>query len=354
MRKLVTIRQITAITPIEKADAIETALVDGWEVVVKKGEFKVNQYILYFEIDSLLPMSDERFNFLAKGKDIDKFRLRTIKLRGQISQGLVLPLHIFWECATCELDYDYSEELGIEKYEIPDSGNVRGCKPASTFPHFIPKTDEERIQNIYNKYKENFLDVDFYESEKLDGSSVTIASLIDPKLFIDKLKEEDYPYSCEDSQLILASRNQTLKFDATSYFWKGVLNTGLQNKALAIAKTGRQLALQGELLGPGIQGNREGLLDYTVRVFKVYDIDNKEYLTHPEFLSLCEEFNIVTVPQLGKVKVFNMELSNIIKRAQGKNSNSKNIEGKVYTAYVNDKTIHFKVINNQYLLEKDK
>lgn len=352
MRKLVTIRQITAITPIEKADAIETALVDGWEVVVKKGEFLVGDFVLYFEIDCLLPMSDIRFSFLAKGNDIDKFRLRTIKLRGQISQGLVLPLSQFPECK--ELDIAYEGVLGIDKYEIPDSGNVRGCKPASTFPHFIPKTDEERIQNIYNKYKENFLDVDFYESEKLDGSSVTIASLIDPKLFIDKLKEEDYPYSCEDSQLILASRNQTLKFDATSYFWKGVLNTGLQNKALAIAKTGRQLALQGELLGPGIQGNREGLLDYTVRVFKVYDIDNKEYLTHPEFLSLCREFNIETVPQLGKVKVFNMELPNIIKRAQGKNSNSKNIEGKVYTAYVNNNTVHFKVINNQYLLEKDK
>lgn len=355
MRKLVTIRQISEIKPITNADAIEVVVVDGWEVVVKKGEFNVGQYVLYFEIDSLLPMSDLRFNFLAKGKDIDKYRLRTIKLRGQISQGLVLPLHIFWECATCELEHDYSECLGIEKYEIPDSGNIRGCKPASTFPHFIPKTDEERIQNLYNKFKDEYLDVEFHESEKMDGSSVTLAA-VKPQYFIENLlNDENYPYNSADLQVLVASRNQTLKYDEDSHYWKGIYNTNLIAKISKIAEdTGKQLAIQGELLGPGIQGNREALKDYTVRVFKIWDIDKKEYLSHDEFISITTTYSIDIVPQLGKVKLFELSLSDILERAKGKNSNKKNIEGKVYTSCIDYNTIHFKVINNDYLLEKDK
>ena len=359
MRKLVTIRQITAITPIEKADAIETALVDGWEVVVKKGEFKVNQYILYFEIDSLLPMSDERFNFLAKGKDIDKFRLRTIKLRGQISQGLVLPLNQFPEVtASKDLELSFEDLLKVEKYEIPDSGNVRGCRPASTFPHFIPKTDEERIQNIYGKWKEKYSTVLFKRSLKMDGSSITIASISNHDLFIENLsKDEEYPYSCDDSQVVVASRNQTLKYDVESHYWKALHNSGLiiaSNNILQV--TGRQLALQGECLGPGIQGNREKLTDYEIQVFKIWDIDNKCYLDPEEFRSVCKTFNIKTVLQLEEVYPFAMELEQLIKLSRGKNSNGKNIEGIVYTSVnkVDGETLHFKVINNDYLLEKDK
>lgn len=355
MRKLVTIRQVSEIKPITNADAIEVVVVDGWEVVTKKDEFKVDDFVLYFEIDCLLPMSDSRFSFLAKGKDIEKYRLRTIKLRGQISQGLVLPLGLFQEFGPPQLDFAYEELLGIEKYEIPDSGNIRGCKPASTFPNFIPKTDEDRIQNIYNKFKERYLDVYFHESEKMDGSSITLAVVKQQYFIKNLLLDEDYPYNSTDLQLVLASRNQTLKYDEDSHYWKGVHNTNLISKLSKIAEdTGRQLAVQGELLGPGIQGNREALEDYTVRVFKIWDIDRKEYLSHEDFISITTSYSIDIVPQLGAVKLFELSLSDILERAKGKNSNKKNIEGKVYTSCIDGNTVHFKVINNEYLLEKDK
>lgn len=359
-RKLVTIREVSAIKPIEKADAIEVVVVDGWEVVAKKNEFKVGDFVLYFEIDCLLSMSDPRFTFLAKGKEQEKFRLRTIKLRGQISQGLVLPLNQFPEVTNIEasndLELSFEELLKVEKYEIPD--NVKRCRPASTFPHFIPRTDEERIQNIYGKWEEKYSTVLFKRSLKMDGSSTTIASISNPNLFIKKLSEdEEYPYSCDDSQVVVASRNQTLKYDAESHYWKALHNSGLitaSNNILQV--TGRQLALQGECLGPGIQGNRENLTDYEIQVFKIWDIDNKCYLDPEEFRSVCKTFNIKTVPQLEEVYPFAMELGQLINLSKGKNANGKNIEGIVYTSVnkVDGETLHFKVINNEYLLEKGK
>lgn len=356
-RKLVTVRSIAAINPIEKADAIEVATVDGWDVVVKKNEFKVGDQVLFFEIDCLLPMKDERFSFLAKGKEQELFRLRTIKLRGQVSQGLVLPISQFPELPIIQ-DVGLENLLGITKYEIPDSGSgVRSCKPASTFPHFIPKTDEERIQNIYNKYKELYEDVEFSVSEKLDGSSVTIASIKDKSLFIEKLCTEEYPFSFTNGQTIVASRNQTLQYDETSHFWKGVQNSNLIAISQQILdETDRQLALQGELIGPGLQGNREGLTDYEVRVFKIWDIEKKEYLDLEQFNTICLLFNIKTVPQLGVANPFKKTLQELLNDSKGKNSAGFNIEGKVYssTKKIDGKTLHFKVINNDFLLEKGK
>jgi RNA ligase (TIGR02306 family) len=264
-------------------------------------------------------------------------------------------LELFPEFGPPQLDFAYEELLGIEKYEIPDSGNIRRCKPASTFPHFIPKTDEDRIQNLYNKFKDEYLDVEFHESEKLDGSSITIAA-VKPQYFIENLlNDENYPYNSADLQVLVASRNQTLKYDEDSHYWKGIHNTNLIAKISKIVEdTGKQLAIQGELLGPGIQGNREALADYTVRVFKIWDIDKKEYLSYEDFINITTLYSIDIVPQLGKVKLFSLSLPAILERSKGKNSNKKNIEGKVYTTCIDGNTVHFKVINNDYLLEKDK
>ena len=110
MRKLASIREISAIHPIPGADRIEVAQVDGWECVVQKGEFQVGQHIVYVEVDSIVPDVPE-FEFLRPRK----FRVRTIKLRGQVSQGLVLPLSILPDGAPCDLGDDVTEVLHITK-----------------------------------------------------------------------------------------------------------------------------------------------------------------------------------------------------------------------------------------------
>lgn len=152
-RKLASIKPITHLKPIEGADAIECAIVDGgWPVVVKKGDYKVGDVAIYMEIDCWIP--HELAPFLSKGQEPREYngvkgeRLRTVKLRGQISQGLLLPTSILdvlglWPLAGDPVGHDLTVQLGIQKWEAPEpaclSGQVRG-----NFPSFIPKTDQER------------------------------------------------------------------------------------------------------------------------------------------------------------------------------------------------------------------
>jgi RNA ligase (TIGR02306 family) len=151
-RKMATIRKIDEIRPIEGADAIEAAVIGGWVVVIKKGEFRAGDLAVYLEIDSWVPHAVAPF--LSKGQEPREFngvkgeRLRTVKLRGQVSQGLLLPIETafpgsdrrFW---WSQVNVDISERIGIQKWEAPIpaslSGDVEGV-----FPTVVPKTDQER------------------------------------------------------------------------------------------------------------------------------------------------------------------------------------------------------------------
>ena len=159
-RKLATVKKITNIRPIEGADMIELATVGGWNVVVGKDVgHKVGDMVVYCEIDSFLPIRD-KFEFLRKSSfkkmgEQEGFRLKTIKLRGQISQGLILPLlETFGDFSwTAYEGLDVTERLGIIKYEPPIPAELAG-QVIGGFPSFIRKTDEERIQNLSAEYDE--------------------------------------------------------------------------------------------------------------------------------------------------------------------------------------------------------
>ena len=185
-RKLASVQRIASIRPIEGADAIEVARINNWDVVVKKNEFKEGELCVYFEIDSFLPIREE-FEFLRKSSfkkmgDQEGFRLKTIRLRGQVSQGLVVPITIlngdyiigisqqphgdqlqlgpYDDALVIEEGADVTELLGVEKYEPPIPAELSG-KVKGYFPSFIHKTDEERVQNLvkeYAQWKEQDLD----------------------------------------------------------------------------------------------------------------------------------------------------------------------------------------------------
>jgi len=150
-RKLVTIQKLEEIMPITGADFIDFARVKGWWVVVKKNEFKVGDEILYFEVDSFLPDLPQ-YEFLKKGSSLKRMlvdgeikigiRLKTIKLRGMISQGLIMPLSIL-PAGNYVVGQDVSDLLGVIKYEIPIDSSLSGIVKGF-FPFFISKTDEER------------------------------------------------------------------------------------------------------------------------------------------------------------------------------------------------------------------
>lgn len=146
MRKLASIQRIKALEPIEGADAIERATVLGWQLVVKKDEFRVGELCIYCEIDSILPEKPE-FEFLkSRG-----MRIRTIRLRGQISQGICFPLSFLPAETLIEEDSDVTEILGVTKYEPPIPASLAGVMKGA-FPSFIPKTDETRVQVLQNMY----------------------------------------------------------------------------------------------------------------------------------------------------------------------------------------------------------
>ena len=373
LRKLASIRRIINIQPIEGADKIETATVDGWKVVVQKGKHTINELVLYCEIDSFLPVRPE-FEFLRKGcfkstKNLgDGFRLRTIKLKGQISQGLILPLTEFTEITTGEEDDgtcwilwdkrdgvsspvylnegdDLTDLLKVQKYEKPIPSNLQG-QVRGNFPSFIPKTDQERYQNLRDWQLEEYSREPFEVTVKMDGSSMTVYK-----------NGEDFG---------VCSRNLDLKDDAENNFreegsseniyWKVARKLGLKEY---FEEFGLNIALQGELCGPGIQGNPQNLPDHEFFVFDIYDIDNQRYYSPMErFVFISNAIldgvmlNHVQIRMVGVFNDYLMDATYIHGLADAADFRGFPAEGLVFKS--NDGKFSFKMISDLYLLnEKD-
>ena len=193
MRNLASIQRIKALEPIEGADVIEKATVLGWQLVVKKNEFKVGDLCVYCEIDSIMPNKPE-FAFLEPRK----FRIKTVKLKGQISQGICFPLSILPEDCVIEEGKDVTDIIGVEKYEPYIPAQLAGIMKGN-FPSFLQKTDETRVQNLEEELNEHHGELS-YITEKLDGSSAT--------------------YYLNNGEFGVCSRNIDLLYDTENTFWK--------------------------------------------------------------------------------------------------------------------------------------
>ena len=350
MRKLVTVRRVGNLSAIEGADFIQKAQVDGWECVVKAGEFQEGDLGVYFEIDSFLPESDERYSFLMnKGKKtfdgVSGHRLRTVKLKKQISQGLLLPVSQFPEIdaqQAYEEELDLSETLGIVKYEKQDNG---GGRTAGSFPYFIPKTDEERVQNLYNKWSDKYRDEYFVPTLKLDGSSITAYGVSNPELFEDE--------ESEHREVGVCSRKLRLdKTDTDNRFIVGFANENWEHIIQNALDDGLQIALQGELMGPGVQGNREDFSTYRIYLFNVFDITEQRYFTPSEFDKFVWDYNVRHVaPKIASpIKIFEYTLDEILKYSEGLSINDVEREGIVWKS-LTESGLSFKSISNKFLLE---
>lgn len=386
-RKLVTIRKICEINAIPGADNIVEAFVDGWGVVIKKGEFEVGDKCVFFEVDSFLPV-EQRYEFLIRNgtkldeDGVERIRLRSVKLRKTLSQGLALPLHMFPELNIFDLDnlmlegYGIENYLNVTKYERPserNGGQGNFTDAGGDFPWFIAKSDEERVQNIYNKYVEKYHNVMFRKSLKLDGSSCTVAYITNQSYFyskLDKMKpvfnedlqeltyelEEAYPYKDDQHQVLVCSRNRTLKYSPDSNFWQAVENHDLIEKIKKFCQeTGRQIAFQGEVLAPSIQGNPEKVTEPTFYIYRIIDIDTGKSFGDIEFWETCQKLEIRQCPMMEAEKPFRDygSLKELLEAADIPSLNSKIAEGIVYKSLepVDGHIIHFKVINNKWLLK---
>jgi RNA ligase (TIGR02306 family) len=351
MRKLVTLRTVNEIKPIPEADLIEVVMVDGWQMVCQKGIHSVGDQVLYFEIDSFLPESDPRFeSFMKFGirtfNEQKGHRVKTVKLRGTYSQGILMPISEFPEIMDPQFDTDYSENIGVVKWEKSEATGYTGDQKGF-FPDFLQKSDQERIQNLYNKFTDSEKENEFVGTLKMDGSSVTVYCKVDQVLGIPAFG--------------ICSRNQELKLADPSTpiadrgkFEQGVVKSRLLEKTHDIYKiTGMEVAIQGELVGPGIQGNFEKLDHYRVFVYNIFDIQTRKFLSYESFNHLCESFDIETVPVIfEKQQILKEPLEAILQMADGKGYLASYREGIVWKQ-IDGKT-QFKAISNRYLSkEKD-
>ena len=357
-RKLASWKPITYIKPIEGADQIECAIVDGgWPVVVKKGEFTVGEFAVYFEIDSWIPT--ELAPFLSKGKEPREYngvkgeKLRTVRLRKQLSQGLLLhPESInitFIDSETyqprqfhelnLEPGQDLTEMLGIQKWEAPISAQMAGIMRGN-FPMFIPKTDQERCQNLRKSIFETHENEVYEVTVKLDGSSMTV------------YVKDDYIGVC--------SRNIDLKETEDNSFWK---NAHKQNIIEVLKQyhtdTGRSIAIQGELIGESIQSNYEKITGQKFYVFDIYDIDAGRYMSPSERAQVLVNLTIMGayvphVPTLESECSVSSRFANIdeiLQYAEGPSMvPTVKREGVVFKSTTTN--FSFKAISNSYLLKQ--
>jgi RNA ligase (TIGR02306 family) len=339
-RKLASIQTITDIKPIEGAEFIETAKVEGWNVVVKKGEFKVGDRCVYCEIDSLLPEAPE-FEFLRP----KRFRIKTVRLRGQISQGICFPLY-FLEGKKYDTDkrenptYSFEEGmdvtglLKVTKYEPPIPANLSGLVKGN-FPGFLVKTDEERVQNLGNVLLRHKGKI-FYVTEKLDGASMSVY---------------------QHSEFGVCSRKLDLKETENNAYWLVARQEKIEEK---LKSYGDMISVQGEILGFNIQGNKYKLPlnKFIFRLFNVFNIKTGSFFNYKDMVLFAKDFGFETVPVITESFELKHSIDDLLTIADGNSILYPEglREGLVFRTLEEERDedlgrLSFKAISNAFLLK---
>lgn len=378
-RKLVYIKQIDEIIPHNNADSLEIAVIGGWNIVVQKSIYKAGDYVVYFEIDSMLPITQE-FEFLRKYCYIKKdwlstimpnseaFRIKSLKLRGVISQGLIIPISesLSWELSegNIHVNDDLTNFFKVKKYEVPTQHTgLDNTGKKRNFPEFIVKTKQERIQNISKKELNDAFNANelFECTRKYHGSSITVYAVNDTNIsLLTKIKSFFGIEVTNPMKIGVCSHNIELEYSnaADNSFVATANKTGLCKAVKNYCQQNKvELAFQGELCGPGIQDNHHGYLYNTIVIFDIFDIKAQKYLDpitrynivfelintygftgqHAEL-----EFRYMTLPS--------NDISSLLKLAEYKLNTGKENEGHVWKSLTRD--FSFKVVSNEFLLKE--
>jgi RNA ligase (TIGR02306 family) len=345
-RKLASIQKIEALLPIEGADKIKLARVLGWQVVVKAEEFSVGDRCIFFEIDSVLPVASWN-DHLRKGSD-KPLRVRTIRLRGQISQGIALPVNSVTQfyaglaavemVQPLEIGTDVTAEIGVLKYEppVPASMDAKG-----NFPSFLKKTDETRLQSEPGLLDELIRIGEAFGTLKMDGSSLTAY--------------------LKDDQFGICSRNMELKDTVGNKYWSIAHKLALEEKMRDWSRIYGfgNFAVQGELCGPGIQANRIGLKENDLFLFNVWSIDEHHHRSFETVREFSKLSGIKHVPVVFEGKFTFNTLEELLQFSDEQVYPSGHpAEGVVWRSIDESpsKILHgdrlsFKVISNKFLLK---
>lgn len=345
-RKLASIQRVLSVSPIANADAIELVRINGWQCVTKKGEFQIGDLGVYMEIDSI-PPDTEPFQFLwqpklkvdAAGAAIvsaptnrpEKFRIRTIKLRGELSQGLLLTLPTVGLSQLPEGE-DVTETLGVLKYEPPPPQGMGDFR--SHFPAFLPKTEETRVQSE-PRVLDELRGQPYVITLKCDGTSSTFC--IDPR----------------DGSFHACGRNMSI-LEGDNLYWRVARKYDLEAKL----RQRPNIAVQGEIVGPGVQKNRLGLKELSLFAFSVFDVSAARYLEHDEARRCLAELDIPAVEVVEEGLSFEHTQESLLALAEGTYPGTKNErEGIVIRPRVEMTSpsllgrLSFKAISNRFLLK---
>lgn len=349
-RMMAWVTTVSEVLEHTNADALEICKIGGWQVVTRKGEFKAGDKVVYFEIDSWIP--NHIAPFLSKGKEPRVYngvageRLRTVKLRGALSQGLILPVSILGNESYSDGD-DLTEILNIQKWEAPIPTELAGTVEG-LFPSFIRKTDEERIQSCFKDMKQLDYDGEWEVTEKAEGSSCTI--------YVNFHKDvADGYYSVG-----VCSRNFELKLNEndTNAFMIAAKNEGWLEH---LPKLGLSIAIQAELCGPGIQGNLYKLNEPKLFVYNIWSIQDQKYATRSQRMDILTDLAVLgvklnTVPTVAILNDLPDTLDEILTMADGKSKINPEVlrEGLVFKtmSLCDNKVVSFKAISNEYLLKQ--
>ncbi len=334
IRKLASIQRIISVEPIENADSIEKVTVLGWHCVSRKGEFKPGDLCVYCEVDSVMPDKPE-FEFLKPRG----MRIKTIKLRGQVSQGICFPLSILPD-TTLSVEFpmgeyfenqDVTNIINVTKWEPKMPAHLAGLTKG-WLPSIFPRTDEIRLQSVPEVLVRN-IDKLVYITEKLDGTSISVWK--------------------HDGEFNVGSRRLSLKETEDNIYWNTAKNLGLADKLPD------DLCIQGELIGPQIQKNKYQLKDYEIYWFNAYSIKEQRYLKYLEFVDLIVDLGLKMVPLIHSTYRIQGTVDEWVELSKGK-SQLANIQREgIVARTVNELTDYelgrfsFKVINPDFLLKWD-
>lgn len=393
MRNLATIQRIVNIRPIPDADKIEAIDVLGWTVVSSKGTHSIGDLVIYFEIDSWLDATDTRYasfeERFSNWGDRRGMRLKSIRLRKQLSQGLIMPIKEFTEIVNPVEGMDVTELLKVDKWEsLSEQRQNQSSSSKSTtgqFPSFIRKTDQERVQNRIGELQ-GMKDQTFEVTVKLDGSSMTVFHVNNQSVqYADIIQEVNdramrrmtmwgkawFKFKKllgldKDPEFMqgVCSRNIQLMPGDTDHFSQYAKDNNIIDKLQVL---NRNIALQGELIGPNIQENYEKTACNEYYVYDIFDIDKQCYLLPEEAFMTTKSLGLNYVPILEtqlKLSSFgdldNSDPENlrsivdkILTYAEGAGMKpGVKREGVVFKSTSTDKSM--KAISNSYLLKKDK
>lgn len=346
MRQLVTIQKIHSIEQIEGRDRIVQAKVLGYTVIVGKDQFQENEFLCFAEVDSVFPDNghwEELRNF--------KFRIKQFKVNSNngpiYGQGYVFKLDklaglVDWDKENHEFyeGQEITEIVGVTKYEPPidySSGDSKGTFPTK----YLSQTDEMRLQSkprLIDELYEN----PYYITTKMDGSSSTF--LIAP----------------DEKEFLVCSRNQIKRNPIESgkpcVFWK----IAEQYNLYEVLQKFPTIAIQGEICGEKIQGNRLGIKGHKLYIFNLINLDNRKCLGYYDIVQMINKMkeispNIEMVPVIEVGEFFDYNVPQLIEKSKMFYPNGREAEGIVirpmepmYSPTLKG-GLSFKVINPEFL-----